>query len=389
MSPAPRDAGVLVGVMALEEGGRIDFERLRRERRERVLAAMETEQLDALILGRAANVRYVSGARQLWRAGAQPYAPTCVVVRSTGRIHIMSVWDEGIPAEIGREELFALTFNPAKLLASIGAVPGLAQARRVGVDGLTPLFAQMLPSVIPSAELADATPLLGVARRRKTADEIVALTVAAAIAEAALSALEDALVPGITERALLSIYDEAISRLGAPNPASESVAFATPRQGPVRFRHLATDRPVGDGELVVLAPGALYAGYEAGLARTRLAGRSVPPGTAALADRCWRGMDALLGACRAGNSGADLYRAWEGVGETDGPVPLAHGLGLGVEPPVIGLGRGASVPIEEGMVLCVQSWVSAQGTGGCLERATVRIGDRGPELLTRSRRLGP
>ena len=118
------------------------------------------------------------------------------------------------------------------------------------------------------------------ARRTKTPDEITCLDVASAIAEAALSAMEAALAPGITERELLGLYDERIASLGAPMPPSESVCFATPSSGPVRFRHLASDRPIGDGELVVLAPGALYAGYEAGLARTRVAGNAAPRGPA-------------------------------------------------------------------------------------------------------------
>lgn len=65
------------------------------------------------------------------------------------------------------------------------------------------------------------------------------------------------------------------------------------------------------------------------------------------------------------------------------PVVLAHGLGLGVEPPVIGLGRGLSTVLQAGSVLCVQSWVSAEGSGGCLECATVLIVTEGAELLTR------
>ena len=129
--------------------------------------------------------------------------------------------------------------------------------------------------------------------------------------------MEDALAPGITERELLGVYDERIASLGAPMPPSESVCFATPTSGPVRFRHLASDRPVGDGELVVLAPGALYAGYEAGLARTRVAGRCGPPGPRIWRSRCARGMDALIAACRPGNTGADLYRAWESAGNPD------------------------------------------------------------------------
>jgi Xaa-Pro dipeptidase len=249
------------------------------------------------------------------------------------------------------------------------------------------MFAGLISELVGSAELVDAAPVMAAARRIKTPDEITCLDVASAIAESALSVLEDALQPGITERELLGVYDEHVARLGAPNPPSESVCFATPLRGPVRFRHLVSDRPVGDGELVVLAPGALYAGYESALARTRAAGQSAPPGAADLASRCARGIDALLAACRAGNTGADLYRAWEDVGNPRSPVPLAHGLGLGAEPPVIGMGRGADALLEEGVVLSVQSWVAEEGVGGCLERATIVIEGGRASALTRCGRL--
>jgi Xaa-Pro aminopeptidase len=64
-------------------------------------------------------------------------------------------------------------------------------------------------------------------------------------------------------------------------------------------------------------------------------------------------------------------------------VVLAHGLGLGAEPPVIGLGLGRDAVLEEGMVLSVQSWVVEEGVGGCLQRETVVIGSRGASVLTR------
>ena len=139
-------------------------------------------------------------------------------------------------------------------------------------------------------------------------DEITCLDVASALAEAALSALDDALEPGITERELLGVYYERVASLGSPMAPSESVCFATPTQGPVRFRHLATDRSVGDGELVVLAPSALYAGYEAGLAGTRVAGSAVVPGATragvAMRPRYGRAGGGVL----SGNSGEDLHR---------------------------------------------------------------------------------
>jgi Xaa-Pro dipeptidase len=387
MSPVARDRGLFVGMMALEDDARVDFARLRAQRRAKVLSGMESHDLDALMLGGAGDVRYVSGARQLGRSGVLPFAPVAVVVKKTERVHLLSTWDEGVPPEIGYDDLYRLSWNPANLAADLATIPGLREALRVGTDGLTPMFAGLISQLVTPAELVDAAPVMASARRTKMPDEITCLDVASGIAEAALSTLERALAPGITERELLGIYDERIASLGAPMPPSESVCFATPARGPVRFRHLASDRPIGDGELVVLAPGALYAGYESGLARTRVAGHAGPQGTADLASRCARGMDALIAACRPGNTGADLYRAWEEAGNPDPGVPLAHGLGLGAEPPLIGLGRGGDATIDEGMVLSVQSWVAEEGVGGCLERGTVRIESSGPSVLTRYGRL--
>ncbi len=387
MSPAARDRGVFVGMMALEDDARVDFARLRAARRAKVFSGMEDHDLDALMLGGVGDVRYVSGARQLGRSGVLPFAPIAVAVRETGRVHLLSTWDEGVPPEIGHGDLYKMSWNPANLAADLAKIPGLHEARRVGTDGLTPMFAGLIAQSVTPADIVDAAPVIAHARRTKTPDEITCLDVASALAEAALSAMEGALAPGVTERELLGIYDERIAGLGAPMPPSESVCFATPSSGPVRFRHLVSERPIGDGELVVLAPGALYAGYQAGLARTRVAGNAIAPGTPDLMSRCARGMDALIAACRPGNTGVDLYRAWENAGNRESVVPLAHGLGLGAEPPLIGLGRGSGATIDEGMVLSVQSWVAQEGVGGCLERATVHIQSGGPSVLTRYGRL--
>src|SRR5947207_2234984 len=54
-----------LGTQALEDTQRIDFGRLRAQRRSRCLEAMERHDLDALLLGREANARYASGARRL------------------------------------------------------------------------------------------------------------------------------------------------------------------------------------------------------------------------------------------------------------------------------------------------------------------------------------
>jgi Xaa-Pro dipeptidase len=370
----------------------VDFARLREDRRQRLLAAMDADGLDAVILGRSANVHYASGARQLWRAGTAPFAPIAVVVGETARVHLMSVWDEGVPPEIGHDDLYGLYWNPANIVRALQAIPGLASARRLGTDSMSPLFAQLLPVVTPNAELADASATLTRVRATKTADELTCIATATAIAERALTALEDALVPATTERELLGVFDEVIARVGVPTPASESVALATAKKGPVSFRQLVTDRPIGAGDLVVLSPSVLYAGYEGGLARTRLAGHgsdtNANQDAANLATRCRAAQNALVAACRPGATGGDLYRAWASTGEPEPPVALAHGLGLGAEPPVIGFGRGAGAVLEAGTVLSVQAWTAAEGTGGYLQRDAVHVGPEGPSVLSRARSFG-
>src|SRR6201994_4826324 len=115
-----------------------DGRALRIGRRERALAQMDAHNLDILVLGRQANIRYVTGAPQLWIAGTRPFGPMCVMVRATGDIYLNSTDDEGVPDEIGHDHLYGLAWNPMTLIDVLKKLPGAADARRVGTDSLTP-----------------------------------------------------------------------------------------------------------------------------------------------------------------------------------------------------------------------------------------------------------
>ena len=78
-----------------------------------------------------------------------------MLVRSTGSIHLLSTWDEGIPEDIPRENLFGITWNPMNTIEVLRRVEGAAGARRVGTDAMSPTFAQLLPVAFPAAELVD------------------------------------------------------------------------------------------------------------------------------------------------------------------------------------------------------------------------------------------
>lgn len=101
------------------------------------------------MLGRQANVRYVTGAPQLWIAGTRPFGPMCVLVRATGDIYLNSTDDEGVPEEIDHDHLYGLAWNPVTLIDVLRKVEGAESARRVGTDALTPTFAALLPEAFP------------------------------------------------------------------------------------------------------------------------------------------------------------------------------------------------------------------------------------------------
>lgn len=356
---------------------------LRTGRRERALAQMETHDLDVLVLGRQANVRYVTGAPQLWVAGTRPFAPICVLVRATGEIHLNSSWDEGIPEEIGHDHLYGLAWNPMTLIDVLKKIDGAATARRVGTDAISPTFAQLLPIAFPNAELVDAETAMKAARRTKTADELRALRGALGVAERGLAAAVSELAVGTTEQALNGVLMEAMTAGGYSTSATQDGAWITSREHAWRVGR--RDRRIAEGDLVAFAAGALADGYVGEVGRTWPVGDV--PGADALFGRSNELWERLIDVCRPGASAADLLTAYEAAGEALPPIPVAHGLGLGFDPPVISPDlpqTSADERLDPGAVLAVTAYVWEPGVGAVFHRDAVLIGDDGPEVLTSS-----
>ncbi|WP_283616250.1 M24 family metallopeptidase [Mycolicibacterium poriferae] len=359
-----------------------DGRALRFSRRERALAQMEAHDLDVLVLGRQANVRYISGAPQLWVVGTRPFGPICEFVRETGEIHLNSTWDEGIPAEIPHENLYGFAWNPMTLVGVLQNIKGAETFRRVGTDALTPMFAQLLPMAFPNAELVDAEQAMQAARRIKTPEEVAALRSALVIAEKGLAAGVAALSAGTSEKTLAGAILEAEAAGGVSTPATQDAAWVTSKQHP--WRRAEGDGRVRDGDLVVLSAGVLADGYVAEVARTLVVGE---PSDAVGAlyrrrDELW---DRLVAACRPGMTTSVLLDAYQQAGEQLPAMPVAHGLGLGFDPPVVSPGLRTTAEtdvLEQGMVLALTAYVWEQGVGAVLTRDAVLITADGAEILS-------
>ncbi len=353
---------------------------LRHGRRARALAQMAAHDLDVLVLGRTANVRYVTGATTLWLAGTSSFGPACVLVRSTGSIHMLSTWDEGIPEDIPRENLFGLTWNPMNTIEVLRRIEGSAEGRRVGTDTLSPTFARLLPAAFPAAELVDGEVAMRAARRIKTAAELDVLRQAVAVAETSLAKAVAELRPGVTGKELSGVLLEAAAAGGVTTPAVQDAVCVTSTEH--RWRRAGGDGRAAPGDLVAFTAGVVAHGYIAEVGRTHAVGGAVPRALAARCDRVW---DRLLAACRPGAPASDLLAGYAGAGEPLPPMPVARGLGLGWDPPVVtgALPRTATAErLEPGMVLALTGYVWEAGTGAALRRDSVLVTRDGPELLT-------
>jgi Xaa-Pro dipeptidase len=360
-----------------------DGRALRTGRRERALAQMEKHDLDVLVLGRQANVRYVSGTPQLWVAGTRPFAPTCVIIRKTGAIHLLSTWDEGVPDDIPHENLYGISWNPMNTVANLARIEGASTAKRVGTDALSPGFAQLLPTAFPNAELVDGELAMRAARRIKTAEEVTALREAIRVAETGLAAAVAELRPGISEKALAGVLLEAMAAGGVSTPSTQDAAWVTSRDHP--WRRACEDGLVRDGDLVAFSSGVLDGGY------TGEVGRTWPVGEVYGSEDLRRRWAALWGrlyeACQPGVPAIDLLAAYQAAGEEPPPMPIARGLGLGFDTPVVSQhlpATAAEEQLEPGMVLAVTGYVWQSGVGAVFGREAVLITPDGPEVLTSS-----
>jgi Xaa-Pro aminopeptidase len=359
-----------------------DDRALRTARRERALAQMRAHGLDMLVLGRQANVRYVTGVPQLWVAGTRPFAPICVVDGATGEIQLNSTWDEGVPEEIGRERLYGLTWSPMKLIEVLKDIDGARSARRVGSDAITPTFAELLPIAFPNAELVNAEPAMRSARRLKTPEELAAMSTAMSTAEAGIRAGIAALAPGVAEKTVAGAVLEAMAAGGVTTSASQDAAWVTSRHHP--WQRAGGDGRVQPADLVALSAGAVAGGYVGEVGRTVFVGDNDTEPVRALYRRSDSLGEQLIAACRPGAAATDLFAAYEAAGEPLPAMPVAHGLGLGFDPPVLSPAiprTAAAERLDPGMVLAVTNYVWQKGVGAVFRRDAVHIGDDGPHVL--------
>lgn len=222
-------------------------------------------------------------------------------------------------------------------------------------------------------------------REVKDAGEIARIRRASEITDRALEQVLSQLKPGTTEKELVWMLESTMRDLGADGPAFSTGVGAGPNGA--RPHHSATDRPIAEGEPIVIDMGARVDGYCADLTRTVVLGEPTP----LFRERynlVLSAQQAALDALRPGISGKEADAAARDVLVAAGAgEAFFHGLGHGVgllihEAP--SLGQASEDTLQPGQIVTVEPGVYFDGWGGIRIEDLAVVTESGIEILSNS-----
>jgi Xaa-Pro aminopeptidase len=391
------------GTFQVDYEARVDFDRLRSARVAKAQAAMRQSGLDALVLWKDENVRYLTSLRAItlqYRSTTQygvilfpqgkpvlflsggEHARARDAMPWVGEFVVIPIMEEVGMVDVVTAE------HTARLLREHGA-----DARRIGFDGMTVPQLNAYHTHLPAVQMADGETFMQEVRRIKLPDELQILREAAALADAVTQTAIEAVRPGIRECEVAGEAMRTLFRLGGEyaHLASPFVASGERMSPPTRF---ATDKLIQNGDVVFIDIGACWNGYFGDV------GRAVICGTPSdIQRKVYRTVYECLTVAhrglRPGRTNTDVAAEIQGVaagaGLRENFIHLFIGHGIGItpnEPPYIGEPQKGTreVVLEPGMVFAVEPliWVPrVRGGGGVRLEDTIVVTDGEPEVLNR------
>jgi Xaa-Pro dipeptidase len=392
------------GPFGVDYEARIDFAALREERLERARAALADSPLDALLLWKDENVRFLSGLRPQIIQGKSALLNGCLLTADGALVMFCSGGEVDRVREVMPwvQEVETVPIMEARGLIA-GAVeevvaPAIerhgAASGTIGLDELAYAQVEEVRRALPDVKLADGDGVMQLVRVVKSDAELAVMQEAAAIAEAVTESAIAAVEPGVREYDVVADAMHTLYRLGGEmaHLATPFVASGEHMSPPNRF---SSDKLIREGDLVFIDIGAMWCGYYSDMGRTVICGEPSPR-QCEIFTAVRDGLAAATDAMRPGNTDDDVARAVRaegdrhGLGESFLSLFIGHGIGVGAnEPPYVGeaLPGAATVELRAGMTMAIEPliWVpGVPGGGGVRLEDTIAVAERGGVALTRT-----
>jgi Xaa-Pro aminopeptidase len=350
----------------------------RRLRLARLRASFTGAGIEALLVTRLPNLRYLTGFTG--SAGMLVVTERSARFVTDGRYRDQAA-DQLAAAGVAAEVAVGATAAEQRALVA-EAVEG---CRRLGLEahGVTWATQRAWAEAWRPVELVPTEGLVEALRLTKDPAEIARVAAACAIADDALAEVLPRLAAGPTEREVALHLEVAMRQRGAEGMSFDPIVAAGPNGARPHAR--PSDRPIGRGELVVIDFGCTVDGYCSDTTRTVSVGDPGPEARA-LWDLVAEAQAAGRAALRAGVAAAEVDRACREViaaaGWADAFVhSTGHGVGLEIhEDPRVAATSAATLPA--GTVVTVEPGVYVPGLGGVRIEDTVAVGADGGQVLT-------
>ncbi|MFM8311891.1 MAG: M24 family metallopeptidase [Ilumatobacteraceae bacterium] len=228
--------------------------------------------------------------------------------------------------------------------------------------------------------------LVEAGRRSKHDAEVASIEAACRIADRALADIAPHITAGVTEADVRNMLEARMRDYGAAGPSYETIVAAGPRNAALPH-HRPTQRPLADGDTVIIDVGALVEGYHSDMTRTFVVGEPTQEQVDAYG-LVLESQLAGLAAVGPGVPARQVDEACRSVIERAGRGEwFSHGTGHGVgllihEEPY--LNRVSEAVLQPGDVVTVEPGVYREGFGGVRIEDLVLVTADGSRRLTAS-----
>lgn len=391
------------GQLAVDWEQRVDLPRLRAGRVEAARAQLIAAGVDALLVWKNENVRYLTSLRAQLIAGKDSSLNGVLLPGGGGPVLFCSGGEvdkarAGMPwvADI---HPIPIMEQPELIAAFIRTTldPALRQAGlrsgRLAIDHGSFALIDGIRRGLPTFELVDGDALMLAARRRKLPEEIQLIEEACAIGDAVTRRALDGAREGRRECEVAGDALQTLYHLGGELPHVITPFFASGEHMAPPHR-ITTDKIIRNGDVCFVDIGAMWNGYFADIGRTTIVGRPRPE-QRRVYTAVYEGLMAGIERMRPGNTTrevADAIRdavARHHLADRLFSLFIGHGIGIGAnEPPYIGesMPGATDTVLEPNMVFAVEPLVwlpGIPGGAGVRIEDMVQVTDGIPRVLSR------
>jgi len=370
------------GTMAVDWEQRIDFDRLRRERLDRVKSKLAKSNMGAVLCFDMTNVRYITSTHigtwaqdkvSRWTLLPQGGEPILWDFGSAAKHHALyAPWMDGDARSRAGIPLLRGAMTPNMMRAEETADKIVRELEKhglmkepVGVDLVEPpvMFALQERGV----KVVDGQWLMQDSRVIKTQDEISLLAHAAGMVDAVYDKIYEALRPGVRENDLVGLAAKFLYEHGSEYVEGVN-AISGERCSP--HPHVFSDRAHRPGDPAYFDILHSYMGYRTCYYRTFAVGSASQEMLDAY-KRCRDHLDQAIAMIKPGVTTGEVASLWPKAEEFGFPneeaafgLQYGHGIGLAIwERPVISRLVSIDHPevIQEGMVFALETFWPAKG----------------------------